>query len=162
MKQNIAKISIDSQVLFNRLEKMKKGDFVSYDELTALIDKDVQNSARYNLTTARNKMLSEHGVVFEPVHNEGLNALTDEENALSSGAVALKRIRKTAHRAVKRLTAVEFDGLSNEAKVAHNTGLGMAGAFLAITKSKTVKRVEVEARNTGEIISLNKTIELFK
>ena len=162
-KRSISELSIDTQVLYNRLSQCQQGDFVTYEELSELIDRNVQKEAYGNLMTAKKMMQRQHNIVFDPVIGKGLLALTDEENVNSTGDRYLKKIRNLARNASKRITAIsDFNGLSNEAKVKHNANLGIMGAFMLATKKKTVAKIENTVKQSGEKIGINKTIELFK
>ena len=162
MKPSIKQLSIDSKIIYDRLSQMKKGEAVSYDELTDLIKKDVQREGYAATMTARKMALRENGLVFECITNEGLKALTDTENIESTGKSGFDRIRKISRQSAKKLTAIDdFSNLPPASKIKHNAHLALFGALQAATKEKTVKKIECHTEEHSKI-SINETIELFK
>ena len=162
MKQTIKQLSIDSKLIYERLSKMKKGEVVGYDELTDIIKKDVQKGGYSATMTARKMALRENGLVFECIMNEGLKALTDDENISMTGKSGFDRIRKISRRSSTKLMAIDdFDKLPPASKIKHNAHLALFGALQSATKTKTVKRIESHTEEHSRI-SVNETIELFK
>jgi hypothetical protein len=160
-KKSIAEISIDTRLLYNRISSAKPGEIITYAELSEIIGKRVQApGAGYGyLRTAIKRALSNDGLVFSAVRNEGIKRLTDEENAQSTGSQAINKIRRLSGVAIKKVTSVDFAGLSNDAKTKHNMSLSVLGLFNAFSKPRKVKKIE--RKFAAGILSINKTIDLF-
>jgi len=163
MDQSLFELNVDTQILFDRLSTMKKGDFIAYETLTDLIKKNVQIEGYRYLYTARNMMRKMHGIVIDVIENEGLRALTDEENIALTGKRALKGIRNKAKLAASKITKIDdFSKLSDESKIKHNAHLGIFQIFIANTSKKRIEKVENKVAETGEKLPMNGILELFK
>lgn len=146
-KKAIAELSIDTQTLERRLLTVGVGETVSYDELSGLIGRDVQNGARGLLTTARRRLLKNNQMVFDAVANQGVKRLGDEAIA-SLGDPAINRIHNAARRGVQRITCVQdFDKLPNALKVKHNMSVSLLGAMAHMTRSSSIKKLETRVTN---------------
>jgi hypothetical protein len=162
-KKTINEKSIETQTLIKRLSEMKRGEEVSYKELSDLIGADVQTVAYCYCKTARERCLKDFGLVFEPVVNTGLKCMTEEEVALS-GQFGIQKIRRVAKREKSKLHhGIEnFDGLTNEAKIAHNTAASIYGVFELVSKPKEILKIEAQITNKIDMIPAKKALDLFK
>ena len=163
IKKTINEKSIETQTLIKRLSKMQRGETVSYKELSDLVGADVQAAAYCYCKTARERCLKDFGLVFEPIVNEGLKCMTEEEVALS-GQFGIQKIRRLSRREKSKLHhGIEnFNGLTNEAKIAHNTAASIYGVFELISKPKAILKVEAQITNKIDMIPAKKALELFK
>jgi hypothetical protein len=159
----IPEASIDTRLLFERLKKLGPGEIVPYPELAEIIGRDVQRGKGYSSAlSARNMLLNESPrIVIEAVAKEGLKRLTDHECAMIGPSV-INGIRRKVRKGAKKLAAVQnFDGLTREEKVAHNTGLSMLGAIQQAVSAKAVGRIEKEVERAVQAIPVSKTLALF-
>lgn len=157
----IPEANIDTKILHDFLKTAKVGQLITYDELSALIGRDVREAARGCMTSAIRRALRDN-LVFEAVRNEGYRLLPDEKIA-GVGMNAVKRIRRTASRAARKLSCVrDFDAMSNEAKVAHNTGLSVLGAIAHSAGHTAVKRVSRIVEQAATQLPIAKTLEAFR
>lgn len=162
LKRTIPQISLDSQALYERLKKTKVGDFIKYEELTAIISRDVTNGGRGCLATARNIAMREHRMVFACVSGEGIKRLADSE-IVGIGLQATKHIRRVASKGMRKLSCVQdFDKLSQQEKLSHNTQMSVLGALHQACKESSVKRVESQVEKAQMKLSLAGTLDAFK
>ena len=163
MNKAIKQISIEAQSLAKKLSESNHGDFIPYSDLSVIIARNVQDEGYSALTTARRVVLRENGLIFSPVIDKGLHCMTEEEVAMS-GEYGILKIKRIAHREKKKLHlgVKDFDKLSNEAKIKHNTAASVFGVFKMVASGKSTKRIEdaVSAAN-GALPSI-KLLDVFK
>lgn len=160
-KRPVFKINIDTQAIYDRLEKMEVNGEVSYAELSKLINRDVQADARSNLISARRMLIRDKRMVFDVIVGIGLIRMADPEIA-GSGGRSIERIRRETRRGAQRLGCVkEFDKLPNELKIKHNAMVSIFGAMSLMTRQPNIKKVESNMQETQEKIGARKTLELF-
>lgn len=159
----VNEINIITQQMYKRLIDSSPGELIPYDEFRKLTGLDPQDDGYSYLYSARSRALNEDGIVTQAIDNEGIHVLTDEEIAMSRGNKSVSRIRNISRRARRELASVKnFSALSNEAKVAHNTGLSFLGVFLHLTKPKNIRRLEGEIRESKKALDLEPTLKLFE
>lgn len=146
-KRSIPELSIDTQTLERELAAVVVGDTIAYDDLTAVIGRNVQNGAAHLLQTARRRLQRERQIVFEPVHGEGLKRL-DDIGIASSGESARVRMHNLARRTRQKLGCVQdFDALPNDVKIKHNVAMSIFGALSEVTRSASIKKLEGHVAN---------------
>lgn len=163
-KKTIQQISIDAQVLLNRLKQAQPGETIQYSELTELIKRNVQIQPGYGAClTARNRLMRDEGMIFSPVFDQGLKRLTEEEIA-SSGGRGIVRIKRIASREKMKLHCGirNFESLSNAAKIAHNTAASIYGLMQMFSKTKTITKIETAVIAQNGKLPSAKMLEMFK
>lgn len=161
MTSPIPQISLDAQILRDRLKKAKVGDVVTYEELTQEVGRDVRGRAKAALYTARNHALKHAGMVFQAVENVGLKRLSDVEIVESVGG-DLKLIRRKARKSATKLTKVAFDKLPNEQKIDHNAKLSMLGALQQFSAPQSLIAVRSKVQESNQALSIGRTLDVFK
>lgn len=142
--KSIAELSVDTQVLERRLLEAGIGDTVSYQELSSLIGRDVQGSARHVLTSAVRRLLNEHKRVLACVKNVGVKRL-DDTGIVSTGAAAIKHIHRTSKRANKKMSTIEsYDALPVEVRSRVNVQRAMLGVLQHATREPQIKKLEAK------------------
>ncbi len=143
MKPSIQKLSIDSQLIAERLMQVEIGQLVTYEVLSEVIRQDATNDhGRGCIATARRMLQRDHQIVFGTVRGVGLKRLSDAE-IVQTGSHSVHRVRSAARRGAKMLTAVsDFDALAPADKLRHNATLSVLGAIEAISSAGAVKKVE--------------------
>lgn len=152
--------SSDARFIAQLLAKAEPGETVTYEEMSEAIGRDVRRFARPALYTALRQQVRESRV-FESVPNEGYKRLTDEQVVATQAANGLSRISRTARRTAQRVQAVNFDGLSNQSKIAHNTQLSMLGAVAQMTKPSVLLAVEQSVKQRGDCLPVGETLKLM-
>jgi hypothetical protein len=158
----IGLISIDAKSIYDRLMKCAVGEIVSYEELNALIGRDVRNGAHYALATACKKAMRQTGAVFGVIRKVGVKRLNDEEIAQSlTGPV--ERIHRTANAGLRRGACVEnFSALPRELQAQHNANLSLLGVMSHFTKGRQITALTARVEKAQATLPLQKTLEAFK
>jgi len=160
-KRTIPQVSIDTTVLYDRIIKAKIGDFISYNELSQLLNRNVQKEARVNLTSARRKALNNNKILFECVSGRGIKRLNDIE-MVETGQSTLTKIKRAARLGAKKITCVKnFNELPNDVKIKHNANLSALGVISLFSKNKSISKIEDQTKVSNDLISIGKTMELF-
>lgn len=104
----------------DRLKDGKPGDFVSYKELSDLVNDDVQDGKAYqSLRKARHTVIREHSLVWHPSEcHTGLKCLTATE-ITALGEKDRQKIRRAAGRGLRRLQAADCSQMSQSQMLRH-------------------------------------------
>jgi hypothetical protein len=159
-KRPIALLSIDAKLLYERLIQVEVGAEITNKELSDIIGRNVQESGRGVLATARRKAQREDQIVFGIVRNVGLKRLTDAE-IVNSGERSIEHHRRSSKRAGRRLTCVQhFDALPPEVQTRHNAQASYFGLVAHLSTTRQMKRLEEKVSNG--VLPLQRTLEAFK
>ena len=156
----IPELSLDARLLADALRKIPKGDVVSYESLSEIIGRDVQDKGRGALYTARRRVLHDDGLVTEAVANEGIKVMLDVDVVGATGESARRRIRRMTRTAVRKLTSVAYDLLPRELKTKHNVEVSLLGVLAHVSTEKSAKQIEKQVETNP--MPLSKTLEFFK
>ena len=159
-KKSIAALSVDSQVVYNRIRRADIGEIVTYKELRELVGRDIQDKSRHCLDTAIRIAQREDRIVFGSVRGVGVKRLSDLETVAASSS-GVDRIRRIAKRSARKATCVDFDALPNETKIKHNAIVSLYGAIAHASKPASVVAVESAVANGEDKLPLAKTLALF-
>lgn len=159
--RTIPQLSIDTKTIQDRLMKVEVGDVVTYQELTDLIGRDVQVSARGNLTSAMRRLVAD-GIVFACVRGEGVKRLSDSE-IVGVGPDTIAKMRRASNRARQKLAAVnDFNALPRDVQVTHNLSMSVLGIMSHMTRGTTVKRLEAKIEQSQQALPLARALEALK
>ena len=137
----------DAATIRSLLQECKPGEIVSYDAMTAAIGRDV-HQRRHAIAKALRALMSEARVVFSAVRGVGYQRL-DDAGIVATGADSLQRIRRTSRRGVKKLVCVDFENLSPEQRLSHNTRMTVLAMVGDATSGASVKRVEAAVKDAN-------------
>lgn len=157
-KRSDAGQNIDIQILSDFLRK-QAGE-VSYEAMSDILGRDVRNGAWAVLAGARRVLLRE-GIVFGTIRGVGIKCLTDEE-IVGTGHAAIRKTRRATRRAINTLACADYDKLTNEARIKHNTYASLLGALNAVTKEPQVRKIEASVKSAQAKLPLAKTLDVFK
>ena len=146
-------VSVDTQMIYDRLAKAEVGERITYAELTRLIGNDVQDGGRSNLESARSKLMRDDRLVFGVIFNEGVVRLNDEE-IVDTARVGYSRIRSAARRNARRATCVDFESLPNEKKIEQNAALSLFGTICGILRPARIKLLEGKVAETNTKLAM--------
>lgn len=149
--------SEESQLLYEFLKTKKKGDIISYAELSRAGTHDVQKR-RGPLYTARRVLQRDDRMVLDTIPKVGLKVLSDSE-VVGSAPTSLGRVRRAMRRATKRITAVDFEALTNEQKQKHNTNLSVFLVVHHMCKPKSVEKLAPRCEQSK--LPVKKVLEAF-
>lgn len=161
MSETIQEISLDAQLIRDRLQNASVGDIITYDELSGLIGRDVRAKAMGAINTARKHAMKNKNMVFRAVANEGLQRMSDSE-IVSSVDGDLKRVRRTVRRSSTKITRVDFGKLSKEEQVDHNAKLSMLGVLAQFASKPALTTIRSKVSDASTILPIGKTLEAFQ
>ncbi len=156
----IGEASSDVRLLVERMAKVGAGETASYRELTQLIGRDV-TVHRHIVESARRILLRDHNMVFRAVINEGYRRLEDAQVVDVVNTDRRQRIRKQARYAVRELSSVNYDKLSQDKQLKHNTGMAMFGVLIQATDASSIKKLQERVTNAGGKIDVKGTLQLI-
>jgi hypothetical protein len=122
-----------------RLADVRDDPCVSYADLSELFGMDVQER-RDLLTTARDLVRREHGIVYDVVHNEGLTRLTSP-GMLGYVDGRLQRVQRASHKVKAVLDCVQPTDLNTLERHRWLAQQSVIGAVAILTHSKTVTQI---------------------
>lgn len=155
------KISLDSQMLYDRLAEAKPGETISYAELTDLIGRDVQTEAYGCLATARRKARNHNRKVFGTLAKVGLKCLEDAE-IVDSGYRSLTTVKRRARDGLKKLICLQdYNGLADHMKVKHNAVAAILMVANRMTTPKKVAALETVVSEKMQKLTFTQTLEFF-
>lgn len=161
-KKTIREVTVESRLLYQRLQKMEVGELITYSELSNIIGRDVQDNGRGSLNTARRMCEREDQKTFGVITNEGLKCLNGSE-VISTAEYTAGHIKRTSRRALKRLNCVgDMNQLSNDEIIKMNTYASLMGAFVVMGKESNVKKLSSAVEKTQDQLPYTKTLEAFK
>lgn len=144
------------------LFKAKADDVILFSEILKLLDyHELTDQARSLIQKARNRLLRDHNYVFDSVRGTGIKRLSDAE-IVRLGESGIRRLRRSSLKTTRKLAAVEYEKLSNDDKVTHNTYLSVIGAMTVLTQTNKIKAVQGAVREAQQQISIGSTLEIFK
>jgi hypothetical protein len=152
-------LAIESKIVLDRLSKAQPGETIPYAELDKLTGCDVRKK-RCAIHTPISKLLVEQGMVFICERGVGIRLLHNSEIP-SLGQRDITRVSNISRRCIKRLTAVNFESLSSEEKVSHNTALTLLSLFQRGSSNKSMKLVEESVKRQANPLPMAETLKLF-
>ena len=150
----------DTKILESVLGEAKVGDLITYDELSKAIGRDVRKFAQPSLSSARRGLLRDKHFVFACETGVGLKRLNDEEIVLSSESDR-RRMKRAATRAIKKLTVVKFEGLSEELKRQHVVASAQLGAIEMFSGKNATKKIESQVDGSKTTLAIGETLQMF-
>lgn len=160
-KRAMAERSATTSALIARLEKLEMEDSVTYSALSEVAGCDVQGIGRGYLTSARNILQRERGMVFDAVRGEGIKRLNDD-GIVSTGDRSVNRIRRESTRGVRRLSKVVFDKISPENRTRFNALASCLGMLRHVTKSKSIRILENHVQEKQTQLAVDETLTAFQ
>lgn len=139
-KKPIFAASADAKTIAHVLRQVAVGNVILYGELSRAISRNVCTDGRPAMDSARGIVQREDRMIFDAVRGEGLKRLADDE-IVNLGDKARDHVRRASRKVVKKLVCVDYDTLSKEKQVKHNTSLSMFGVFCELATEKSTKRL---------------------
>lgn len=161
-KKAIPEMSIDTRLLVDKLKSVKIGDTASYDQLTAVIGRDIRSKQGYaRLQSARRHCLKTLGIVFATVSKEGLRRC-DDSQIVGVAEHFVHRAHRIAKRGIDTLACADFDKLDNGRRIELNAIASGLGVIHHITSHSSQKKLMQSTQSAGDKLPLAKTLEVFK
>ena len=149
--------SIDVQTLCRAMTDTQPGEILTYQQLSALIDKDIQGEARQALISARHIVERDMQIVFGTIHKEGLKRLSDTEIVMT-GQQAVARIRRASHRGANRVAVARPEKLKPEALLRQNTLLSLLAMVHGSTLESRIRKLEERVARAESKLPLEQTL----
>jgi hypothetical protein len=157
-------VSPDVLALQDRLRQLAAGETITYDELAALIGRDVRpESPDYSkLHRARRRALVEDRIVTDAVARVGVKRL-DDAGIVNSQSGAIKHVRRTLHTEQLKLTSVaDWNKLSAADKTRHNTAIAFTGVLMHLSEPRRIKALEGKVNDSMKNLPTAKALEMLK
>lgn len=152
-------LSVETEIALDRLSQAVPGEVIEYGELDKLCGCEVRKR-RNILDTSMRRLLAEQGMVFVAEHGKGLRLLKNEEIP-SVGFKDIARIGKISKRCARRLSAVDYDTLSAQSKIAHNTHLTVLSLFQRASTKSSLQKVGQAVADRTHPLPVGDTLRLF-
>lgn len=152
-------LAIETKIVLERLAKAQPGECVPYAELDTLTGCNVRKR-RNVISTSINKLLSEQAKVFIAERGKGIRLLRNEEIP-SLGARDITRCGRIAKRSLRRLAAVEYDQLTEQGKIQHNTHMTLLSLVQRGSTAKSLSLVQEAVTKRTNPLPVGETLKLF-
>lgn len=154
-------VSVDTVTLAKSLKTLAKGDFISYEEMNALLPgRQLQKKDRHILHSACRLVLKDNRIVMGCVHGKGLKRLTDEE-ASELPMFITQHIRRRCKRTLEKTSCVDMDNLQSGQKTAYILGVSIVGALFQFTQPSRILQIEDRIKSVPGKLSFEETIKIF-
>jgi hypothetical protein len=161
-KRYIGQVSADTRALVDVGNLIAVGSVWHYDEMTAILGRDIQGDARSVLESARRILEREYNIVFGVVRDVGLKHLTDEE-AINTGQETVEHNRRMARKAAKRIASLKSpETVSQAAQTKQFTFLSLFGAIVHMTRPRQIEKLSGRVEAAHKELPLAKTLDAFK
>jgi len=161
-KRSIAEMSADVRFLMQHIVKHPEGSVLTYEELSEVVQRDVQKSSRGVLYRAVRCALSHHAQVWECIPRVGIKRLENGAIPASVGAKTQKRVRSATRRGLKQLRAVIPSELTNEEKVEFHLQTSMLGAIHNIASDKAEEAIRARVIGSQTELPINRILEALR
>lgn len=128
------------ELLVEQLLDAEDGELVTFSRLSALTGLDIQFEHRSLLQRALEIVLDEHKTVYENVRNVGYVRMSDPE--VIKSLKAIRHVRKTTEREIKKLSTTNFEALDDAVKPRHNAKFAWLIAVGNISNERAVQKLE--------------------
>lgn len=156
------KPNVDTEIIANRLRKLKAGEHITHEELSAVIRRDVTNGARSIVTAARKVLLGEN-IRIGPVRGVGYYRMSAADVANSSEK-EVSIVGRAARRSRKRIEAIhpeEWNALTPEEKSKQMGARACLGAISHFSKPTQQRQLAEACAVNSAPLALASTIEHF-
>jgi hypothetical protein len=161
-KRYIGQVSTDTRALVDAGKLIAVGSVWPYEEMTAILGRDIQGDARSVLESARRIMEREYNIVFGVIRNVGLKHLTDDE-AINTGQGTIDHNRRMSRRAAKRIASLKSpETVSQAAQTKQFTFLSLFGAIVHMTRPRQIEKLSSRVEAAHKELPLAKTLDAFK
>ena len=155
-------LSVETQILYDRLLKLQIGEQVNYDELSDLIQQDVHSEARGKLYSAFRILLNNHRINIETVRGFGVRRLTDVETVMASSGF-VRHVRKTMRKGLRKLgTVADFAAMPQEARNRHNAQVTALRLIGLMTRPGRIMKIEAMVSAINRPLQIAETLKLFE
>ena len=132
--------SLERQLISRRLETMKVGEVITFEQLSELVSADVKTKRRHCLVSAMKTLQERSGIVFKSVHNIGYERI-DDSKIIETATDSISKVRRCAERGSAVLACADYENLTESDKKVYSTNAAMLGFMEQFSTSKTMKQL---------------------
>jgi hypothetical protein len=154
MEKNIRpefKLSLDTQMLIEKLRELDYSASATYRELSELIGRNVQKEARHVLDSAVRYLAREESIFFSVMRTSGIQRVTESDYSKAVPLIGRKRIRKAAGDIERKLGFVPIEKLGKEEQKEVNTNRAFANTLKNWAREKEAKKIHEAAPDDGKL-----------
>ncbi|OUI90119.1 hypothetical protein HK19_11725 [Acetobacter persici] len=140
-----------TELLVAALLDVQVGQIITYKELQALVNHDIQRKQRYFLEKAVTICRRKHKRDFTTLHNVGLQR-TPAQDLAERGKGQIKRIRNAAKKGAEIMDTADRQELNQSQALEHDATRGIIAAIQ--TASKTRKNTQPQRGNPDPQVTL--------
>jgi hypothetical protein len=155
-------LSIESRLLIDHLSVQPQGTDVKYEVLEAIIGMPITGKDRsgyHHLTTARRVLMRDKGIVVDVNPGVGVHICTESEK-INVSERDLMRSHRASRNARKKLTAVEYQALSEDEKKRWNSRMSVVAVLDLFSGKRALERITSTIEDHP--LPAAKTLELFR
>lgn len=135
----------ETEAIRRLLSQLEIGQTVSFDDLSKAAGMTITSTSA-PFTSAKRIVLNENGIVLESVRGHGYRRASDVELATTVSDRDLRKSRRQAAKAMKKLACVEdFGSMPNHAQIAHTIKSSFFAAVKFMAHKSTLTRVVAPA-----------------
>lgn len=146
--------SADAKTLVGLMRNIKVGEVLTYETMAEALNRNVTHD-RSVIYTARGIVQKEDRMVFDSVFKLGIKRLDDSE-IVNLGDRARTRVRRLSRKVTQAIVCVNYDTLSRDAQVRHNTALSMFGVMAELATNKSFIKLESHVATAGTELPVGK------
>lgn len=160
--RSIPERSTETMLLVERIRALGVGDVLSYADMSKAIGRNVQTESRHNLVSACRILNREEGYLVVAVRNVGVKRLPPSEFHTIAQA-SIKSIGRKARRTGRRIRFASEDAeMDHDTQVRTIASLSALNAIASCTKTKKLKALECEIRDTTSELPVGRALDVFK
>lgn len=153
-------MSADARLLYQRLKAVAPGEIVKHGDLEAAVSRPL-SAIRGSVATALRRILRDDGMVFANVRGVGYLRCGDEA-IVDNASADTAHVRRSARRAVERLTKVEsFADLPAGKQIEHTARLSVMSAISSMAKESGIAKIRKAATGRSTELPLADTVRAF-
>lgn len=150
----------DIEALSRVLAETSVGETATYAKLSEAIGNDI-HAKYWLLRSAKEKAEKETGGLFETVRTVGIKRLVSSDIP-DVGLCAIRKTRRVAKRAVRRLEGVRANDLSTDESQRVIAYRSQLGAISMAADARKTERLVPEVTQSGAVLPVGRVLELFK
>ena len=156
-KQSIAGRSADANVLISEISRLNKGDFVSWEDMEAMIGRQLRGNSGI-LYTVKKNLTKEYGLVLSSRRGEGYEVCTDE--LVVDGVLAADRARRkrAAHKSGKKDGDVDLNNLTESQRLKLFAEIASACVTEEACLKKSIAKYTAELGGETKPLALNRAL----
>lgn len=153
----------ETMALYNRLLNQPVGTILTYEDLSGVIHKDVQDGARHYLISAIRRLRSQQGQVWSNLRGKGIQRL-DDTGIVSVSKATVKKGYRAFGKAKSILGCADYAKLTDQNKLEY-AAVQVAASIAQTAAGKTGQdriKAEIGKSSAKQIPDTKAALEWFK